>query len=221
MPTAPTVDTTAFGPTVDQLMLDAFAMLGRPTESVTQEDARRALRQMQMMLLDWSNRGVYVWGVDSTSIVTAAGEERYVLPERATRVYEAVLRSATNQDTTLTAIDRNTYNLMPDKTRAGDPTLYYHQELQAQTALYLWPVPDAVMTVVVWFSRQLGDVLRMTQALDIPTKFIPAAVSNLAARLSMFQPGFDASLVRAQALDEFSAAWAAERQRVDVRFHLA
>jgi hypothetical protein len=220
MPIAPTVDTTAFGPTVDQLMLDAYAMLGRPTESVTQEDARRALRHMQMMLLHWSNRGVYVWGVDSTSFVTAAGEERYALPERATRVFEVVKRDATNRDETLSAIDRSAYNALPDKTRAGEPTLYYHQELQAQTALYLWPVPTEVLTVVVWFSRQLGDVLRMTQVLDIPTKFIPAAVSGLASRLAMFQPGFDATAINAQALDEFTAAWAAQRQRVDVRFHL-
>ncbi len=221
MPIAPTVGTTSFGLTVDQLILDAFAMIGRPADSVTQEDARRAMRQIQMMLLHWSNRGVYVWGVDSTSIVTATGEERYLMPERATRIYEAVRRDATSQDRTLSAIDRNTYNSLPDKTRTGDPTLYWHQELQAETGIYLWPVPDEVTTIVVWFARQLTDVTRLTQVIDVPTKFTPAAVSGLAARLAMFQPGFDATGIKMQAVEEFDAAWLADRERVDVQFHLA
>lgn len=220
MPAAPSVGTTSFAPQVDDLLTDAYLMIGVRDRSGL--DARLGMRQLQLMLLNWSNQGVYSWGTDSTSVALIIGTATYAMPERAQRVLDVLVRSSASVDRMLSPISRNDYWSLTNKTTTGAPTCYWHDSQQASTGLTLWPVPNAADTLVVSFHRQLTDTTTMTQVIDVPTRFLPAAVSGLAARLARIRPETTVDPVRLEAIAEaeWRAAWEADRERVDVRFTL-
>lgn len=77
---------------IDQIINEAYARVGG--ESVTGEELRKARRKLNLILLDWNNRGLPLWAVERKVINMSAGAGRYVLPDDTVDIINAVIREA-------------------------------------------------------------------------------------------------------------------------------
>ena len=91
-------------------------------------DYRMARRSIDLMMQEWSNRGLNLWTVEEGTQVLTAGTASYDLPADTIDLIEAMLRTGTlqnQQDYTLTRISVSTYATLPNKLVEARPTEIY------------------------------------------------------------------------------------------------
>lgn len=181
-----TTGTTAFTLEAHEIIEDAFARLG--VAVMTGDDARRARRALGLMMIDWQNRGLNLWAVDDATVTLVADTAAYALPATVNQVYRVSYReTATTTDRFLDPMDFDAYADISDKGTSGTPTRWWMDRQRATPRLVLWQAPDTAAaadgTLVYWHARKLEDVA-LANELDIPYRFLPAAVSGLAAKLA-------------------------------------
>ncbi len=100
-------------------------------------------------------------------------------------VIELVYQNAPNE-IPMYKLNRNDYANLPDKASTGRPTQFWFDRQRTQPEIELWPSPGAEFTfnqVTGFIQRQLQDVGRMTDELEVPDRWYLAIVCNLAAQL--------------------------------------
>lgn len=222
---AKTTDTVAFNLDVNALVEEAFERCGAELRSGY--DLRTARRSLNLLLLDWANRGINLWTIDDGSIPLIAGTATYNLPADTVDLIEHVIRtgSAANQsDITISRISVSTYAAIPNKTATGRPLQVWIDRQSGATnslavvqapQITVWPVPDSSVpyTFYYWRLRRMQDVGTGISGQDIPYRFLPCLVSGLAYYLSMKVPGAEARMMFLK--EEYDAQWllAAEEDR--------
>ena len=73
-----TSGSTAFNLDLNNLVEEAFERCG--TELRTGYDMRTARRSLNLLTIEWANRGINLWTVDQGSIVLTQGTGTYNLP---------------------------------------------------------------------------------------------------------------------------------------------
>ena len=113
-------------------------------------------------------------------------------------------------------LNRNDYANLPDKTSTGRPTQFWFDRQRTQPEIELWPSPGAEFTfnqITGFIQRQLQDVGRMTDELEVPDRWYLAIVCNLAAQLGREIKEVDEALLPrldADADKYLSDAWGGE-----------
>ena len=207
-----TSGSTSFGLPIDEIVTDAYRMVGNINP--TGDDLRTAKRALDLMLIDWNNRGLNVWAVDNVLVTVSAATT--TLAPTIQHVYEAILLVDSTTEIQLTLIDETTYVQYHNKTTAnGRPSVFYTQLKRTSPVLVVWPVPEAAMTVRLHVSRQLEDTGGVYNNIDVPRRFLPAAVEGLASSMSYMAPA-SAVMLKERADRSWWLAWTAERERVSV-----
>ena len=220
-----TSGTTAFNPDQVNLIEEGCAMAG--FEARTGYDFRSARFALNMLLMEWANRGVNLWTMASNSETLVASTATYNLPSDCVDVLDVVLRTnvanvATQQDLKLSRIAMPTYATIPNKLSTGRP-LQYMVDRQLAPTITLWPIPDGVQTwtLFYYYLRRLDDA-GSTASLnaDVPFRFYPALVAGLAYQMSLRKPEL---LERVQMLksiydEQFQMAADEDREKAPVRF---
>ena len=99
---------------------------------------------------------------------------------------------------TIARINRDDYINLPNKTFQGPPLQYWYDRQRDTPIMTLWPAPDAGSAqdqITIWRKRQIMDVGKVNQFLDIPQRWYDAVVYNLAFRLAEERPEVDANLI--------------------------
>lgn len=186
-----TSGTRVFTLDFDELTDQAIAIAGgQPADAHTMRLARRAFN---LMTLDWSNRGVNLWQVDTTTVTLVAGTATYSLGEDVLDVMDVSFRdddTGDDLDTLMGRISRSDYAALVDKSMAGRPTTYFIQRLSTGPTLTVWPVPDSdnAETLSVWRVRRIEDITGFSQNAAVPSRFLPAAVAGLAHFIAQVRP---------------------------------
>lgn len=186
-----TSGTRTFTLDFDELTDQAIAIAGgQPADAHMMRLARRAFN---LMTLDWANRGVNLWQVDSTTVSLVAGTATYSLGEDVLDVMDVSFRdndSGDDLDTLMGRISRSDYAALVDKAMAGRPTTYMVQRLSTGPTLTVWPVPDSdnAETLSVWRVRRIEDVTAFSQNAAVPSRFLPAAVAGMAHYMAQVRP---------------------------------
>jgi len=123
-----TSGTTAFNLDLNNIVEEAFERCG--IESRTGYDLRTARRSMNLMAIEWANRGINLWTVEQQVIPMVTGQPIYPLPVDTIDILDAVIRknngSTSNQiDINVSRIAEPTYMSIPNKLATGQPIQMY------------------------------------------------------------------------------------------------
>jgi len=133
---ANTTGSTLFNLDFTEIAEEAFERAGR--EMRTGYDLRTARRSMNLMTIEWSNRGLNMWTIEPGTITLQSGLNTYPLPTDTIDLLEQVIRTQANQtsqqaDLNITRISVSTYATIPNKLNQGRPIQVWVQRYSGQT----------------------------------------------------------------------------------------
>jgi len=204
-----TSGTTAFNLDLNQLVEEAFERCG--AELRTGYDLRTARRSLNLLTIEWSNRGINLWTVEEASFPMVQGTGTYDLPTDTIDILDFVIRtndgSQNQQDISMSRIAEPTYATIPNKNAQGRPLQVYVDRQATRPNITVWPLPNnATYTFVYWYLRRIQDAGNGVNTQDIPFRFLPCMVAGLAFYLSQKLPN---ALDRMQMLKmEYEEQWA-------------
>ena len=216
-----TSGTATFNLDITELIEEAFERAGM--EVRTGYDYRTARRSLNLLAIDWANRGINLWTVESGTIPLVAGTATYALPADTVDLLETVIRTSSggiNTDISISRVTVSTYATIPNKEQTGRPVQIYIDR-QTTPEVTLWPVPDdsADYTLVYWRMRRIQDAGNNGALdFDIPFRFLPALVAGLAyyiafkkpelmGRLEMLKAAYEEAWGSASSEDRDRASW--------------
>jgi hypothetical protein len=196
-----TSGTTTFDLNVNELIEEAFERCG--AELRTGYDFRTARRSLNLLTIEWANRGINLWTIEQGEIPMVQGQITYDLPVDTIDLLEHVTRTQTGQqqtDVNINRISADTYMTIPNKNAQGRPIQVwinrqsgatYPVDGVANPTINVWPAPDQnnYYTFVYFRLRRIQDAGTGVTTQDIPFRFIPCMVAGLAYHLSMKIPG--------------------------------
>jgi len=178
-------------PDIAELFEEAYERAG--LEMRSGYDMRTARRSLNLLALEWQNRGINLFTVASGTIPLVAGQATYAAPADTIDLIEHQLRTGTGQSQTDTALERisvSTYAAQTTKALLGRPTQIYIDR-GVTTNITLWPVPDAAQSYTLFFYRLRGiDGVEsgVGGSAAIPSRFVPALVAGLAFEIASKKP---------------------------------
>lgn len=229
---AKTTDTTDFNLDLNNLVEEAFERCGAELRSGY--DLRTARRSLNLLTIEWANRGINLWTIEQGSIVLLPGQITYDLPVDTIDLLDHVIRTGTgtNQiDINISRISVSTYSQIPNKNATGRPIQVWIDRKTGATnassvtqnpTINVWPAPDnsTTYTFVYWRLRRIQDAGNGLNGQDIPFRFLPPMVAGLAYYLSLKIPGgLERSQLLKQLYDEqFDLAAQEDREKAAIRF---
>ena len=134
---------STFNLELSDIVEEAFERAG--LELRTGYDLRTARRSINLMTIEWANRGINLWTIEQGQITMQTGQPIYPLPVDTIDLLDTVVRTnstTTNQiDINITRISESTYITIPNKLTQGRP-------------------------IQVWVNRQSGQENPTTVTLD-------------------------------------------------------
>ena len=99
-----TSGTTAFNLNLNELVEEAFERCG--AELRTGYDLRTARRSLNLLTIEWANRGINLWTIEQGQIAMVQGQITYDLPADTIDLLDHVIRTQTGQGQTDINISR-------------------------------------------------------------------------------------------------------------------
>lgn len=238
-----TSGTSAFNLNLNELVEEAFERCG--AELRTGYDFRTARRSLNLLSIEWANRGINLWTIEQGEIPMVQGQIVYPLPVDTIDLLDHVIRTQTGQgqtDINISRISVDTYSTIPNKNAQGRPIQVWINRQSGATypvggqpegtdpitgvdhpSINVWPAPEQsnYYTFVYWRLRRIQDAGTGVTTQDIPFRFLPCMVAGLAYHLSKKIPG---ALERTQMLKmEYEELWqqAADEDREKAALRIA
>lgn len=131
-----TTGSTLFNLDFTEIAEEAWERAGREMRSGY--DLRTARRSMNLMTIEWQNRGINMWTMEQGVINLTPGLSTYALPTDTIDLLEHVIRtgqnvSSTQADLTITRISVSTYATIPNKLQQARPIQVWVQRLSGET----------------------------------------------------------------------------------------
>ena len=203
---------------------EAFERAGREMRSGY--DLKTARRSMNLLTIEWQNRGINMWTIDSGTIDLVQGQTQYPLPADTIDLLEHQVRTgsgnvATQSDLNLSRISVSTYASIPNKLTQGRPIQLYIERLRDAPLVNVWPVPDTNdYKLYYWRMRRIEDAGSGAQTPDMNFRFFPCLVAGLAYYIAMKLPEMmdRVPLLKAVYDEQFELAAGEDREKASVRF---
>jgi hypothetical protein len=130
-----TTGSTLFNMDFTEIAEEAWERAGREMRSGY--DLRTARRSMNLMTIEWQNRGINMWTMEQGFINLTPGLATYALPTDTIDLLEHVIRtgsntSSTQADLTITRISVSTYATIPNKLQQARPIQVWIQRLSGE-----------------------------------------------------------------------------------------
>jgi hypothetical protein len=131
-----TTGTTLFNMDFTEIAEEAWERAGREMRSGY--DLRTARRSMNLMTIEWQNKGINMWTMEQGVINLTPGLPTYALPTDTIDLLEHVIRtgqntSSTQADLTISRISVSTYATIPNKLQQARPIQVWIQRLSGET----------------------------------------------------------------------------------------
>jgi hypothetical protein len=122
-----TTGTTAFNLDVNDLIEESFERCGR--ELRTGYDFKTARRSLNLLTIDWANKGINLWTVEQGVIPMVTGQAMYPYPADTIDMMDMVIRqnngTSNQMDINISRIAEPTYMSLPNKLAQGRPIQVY------------------------------------------------------------------------------------------------
>jgi hypothetical protein len=132
-----TSTTTSFDLQFSEIAEEAYERCG--VEMRTGYQLRTARRSLNLLTIEWANRGINLWTIEQGEIPLNTGQLTYSLPLDTIDLLDHVVRQGTGQnqiDINITRISETTYSQIPNKYAQGRP-------------------------IQVWINRQSGNTNKL------------------------------------------------------------
>jgi len=189
-----TSGTYAFNLDLSDILEEAYERAGLELRSGY--DYRTARRSLDLMFLEWQNKGLNLWTVQEDTQTLTAGTGRYALSSDQLDVIEASLRTddgdADKQtDLTMSRISISQYSHLTNKLTQGRPIQFWIEKDPSAIALNVWPVPDDAVTYKInyyYIQRVEDSGSPASNNVDVPARFMPCMAAGLAYYISVKRP---------------------------------
>jgi hypothetical protein len=185
-----TSGTYTFNPSLGELTLYAYNLIGIRNTSLVQEHFESARMGTNLLLASWSNRGVNLWAVDLVTTSLVEGQSTYNVDDNTVMMLDAYMviddGVADPIDRIILPISRTEYASYPNKEQQGFTTVFWFDRLIAPQVT-LWPVPDGTSAQYLKYYRvkRLQDAnLQSGENVEIPYLWMDAFAFGLAIRLA-------------------------------------
>ena len=208
---------------------EAFERAGQELRSGY--DLRTARRSMNLLTIEWANRGINMWTIEQGTIPLVQGTNTYDLPADTIDVLEHVIRtnpgSASSQtDLNISRISVSTYSTIPNKLTQARPIQVWVQRLRDNPKITVWPTPDQgtlaspYYTFVYWRLRRMQNTGTGVDTPDVSFRFLPALVAGLAYYIAMKSPESQDRLVilKSDYEQQYDLAAGEDREKAPIRF---
>jgi len=208
---------------------EAWERAGR--EMRTGYDLRTARRSMNLMTIEWQNRGINMWTIDEGSVNLIQGIAEYDLPEDTIDLLDHVIRTgagnvSTQSDLSITRISVSTYATIPNKLQQARPIQVWVRRLRDNPKIVVWPVPDQgtlgnpYYVFKYWRMRRIQDAGSGIQTADANFRFLPALTAGLAYHIAMKVPELAqrVPMLKEAYEEQFDLAAGEDREKAAVRF---
>jgi len=118
-----TSGTATFNLTFNEIAEECYERCGVEMRSGYQ--LRTARRSMNLMTIEWANKGINLWTIEQGEIPLVQGQVAYPLPANTIDLLDHVIRqnqgTLNQQDINITRISESTYSTIPNKLAQGRP----------------------------------------------------------------------------------------------------
>lgn len=228
-----TTGTASFNLDLNDIIEEAFERCGSQVRSGY--DFRTARRSLNLLTIEWSNRGINLWTIEEGAIPMVTGQAVYDLPVDTIDLLDHVVRTGTGQNQTdinINRISESTYSTIPNKNATGRPIqVWINRQSGATTPtginypqINVWPTPNAPgnqYTFVYWRLRRMQNAGDGVNTQDIPFRFLNAMVAGLAYYLAAKIPDLDmqrAVALKADYDQQLQLAMDEDREKASIRF---
>jgi len=214
-----TSGTTSFNLDIDDIVEEAFERCGmRVTTGYQLSSARRSLN---LLFLEWANRGLNLWTIERFSTTLTSGTEYVDLPTNVVNVLEAVIRDTTQSpsiDISLERISRADYLNTPNKTTETARPSQFYVERTNTPRVYFYPCPNANYQFIHYRITRMDDAGDYTNEADVNFRFLPCLISGLAFHLSVKFAPEKTAVLKAMYEEEFFRAASEDRDTASTFF---
>lgn len=157
---ATTTGTSVFNLDINDLIEEAFERCGQ--ELRTGYNFRTARRSLNLLTIEWANRGLNFWTVEQGQIPMVTGQAMYPMPTDTINLLDMVIRenngTSNQSDINISSISEPVYMSLPNKLAQGRP-------------------------IQVWYNRQSGqeNPSTVTLAANISATDTTITVSNVSS----------------------------------------
>jgi hypothetical protein len=227
-----TSGTATFNLDLNEIFEEAFERCG--TELRTGYQFRTARRSLNLLTIEWANRGVNLWTIEEGSIPMVTGQAIYDLPVDTIDLIEHVIRKGTGQnqqDISITRISVSTYATIPDKNATGQPIQVWVDRQSGATTptginypkIHVWPTPNnpgSQYTFVYWRLKRINDAGGGVNTMDIPFRFYNCLIAGLSYYLSAKIPGAEGRVaaLKQDYEEQWRLASEEDREKAAIRF---
>jgi len=210
-------------PDMPEIFEEAFERAG--LEMRTGYDLETARRSLNLLTLEWQNRGLNLFTIEAGTLAVTAGTATYTLPTDTIDIIEHQIRTGTgtNQiDTSLERVSVATYAQQTNKNTQGRPTQIYVQRLPTETKVTLWPVPDNTTAYTISYFRLKGiDGLSSgvgAAISSVPPRFVPCLVAGMAYYIAMKKNPQMAANLKQEYEFQFQLAAGEDEETASIKF---
>ena len=218
-----TSGTALFNMDFTEVAEEAWERAGREMRSGY--DLRTARRSMNLLTIEWANRGINMWTIDEGTIPMVQGQATYNLPADTIDLLEHVIRTGSGQnqqDLSVSRISVSTYATIPNKEVQGRPIQVFIERLRDNPTITVWPIPNqsSYYTLVYYRLRRIQDAGTGLQTPDMNFRFLPCLVAGLAYYIAMKVPELAERVPMLKQMydEQFDLAAAEDREKAPVRF---
>jgi hypothetical protein len=221
-----TSGTTTFNLDLSDIMEEAYELCGLVMRSGY--DYRTARRALNLIFLEWQNKGLNLWKIEQDTQALTAGTSSYAANSSALEIVDAFIRTDsgnTNKqfDQQLTRISRTQYNHQAKKLSQSKPTQFHVDKGTSSINIVLWSTPDSAQTYTLVYDyikriEDAGDLA--SNNADVPARYLPcltyALAYNIACKEMEAQPRVP--MIRNRYMELWNEVSDADRERASVRF---
>jgi hypothetical protein len=159
-----TSGTTTFNLDLNNLIEEAFERCGQ--ELRTGYDMRTARRSLNLLTVEWANRGINLWTIEQGQIPMVTGQAIYPVPSSTIDFLDHVIRQnngvqSTQIDINISRISESTYSTIPNKLTTGRPIQVWYNRQSGQsnatTCLLNGNISSTATTITVTDASQLAN----------------------------------------------------------------
>jgi hypothetical protein len=162
-----TTGTSTFNLDMNDLIEEAYERCGLEVRSGY--DFRTARRSVNLLTIEWANRGINLWTIEQGQIVMNTQQAIYALPVDTIDILDAVTRtnngSQSNQiDINLSRISESDYITIPNKNTTGRPIQMWINRQSGGTSV----TPQTTLAAAITAADQ--TTITLTNASNLPTQ---------------------------------------------------
>jgi len=221
-----TSGTTTFNLDLSDIMEEAYELCGLTMRSGY--DYRTARRALNLIFLEWQNKGLNLWKIEQATQALTAGTSSYAAETSALEIIDAFIRTDSGDtdkqfDQQLTRISRTEYNHQAKKLNQSKPTQFFVDKGTSGINIVLWSTPDSAetYTLVYDYIKRIEDAGSVaSNNADVPARYLPCLTYALAYNIACKEPEAinKVNMIRGRYLELWNEVSESDRERAAIKF---